>query len=285
MNDQANEKQITYWNDAAGPKWVDMRPMLDRQLLPFGAAALEAARIPPGARVLDVGCGCGATTRTLGGTVGPSGSVVGVDVSEVMLETARAEARAAGLTNVTFLRADAQTHPFPPASFDRLYSRFGVMFFADPTAAFANLLKALVPGGRLAFICWQPLAENAWCRLPLEAAAPHLTLDPPHDPNAPGPFAFGDRTRLARFLTSAGYLHVRCEDLRITMDVGGGLSLDDAVAVLLRLGPLGTALTTADPAVVPLIAKGTRERIAQFETAQGVRIPAAAWVVSAERPS
>src|SRR5262249_38336345 len=149
--------------------------------------------------VLDVGCGCGDSTVDLARRVAPDGTVVGMDISAVMLERARQTAREQGV-NARFEHADAQTHAFAPASFDVLFSRFGVMFFADPTAAFANLRSALRPGGKLAFVCWQSLAENPWMLVPLGAAFQIIPPPPMPAPDAPGPFAFADQSRVRSIL-------------------------------------------------------------------------------------
>src|SRR6185503_11565956 len=184
-----NAEQIKYWNETAAPKWVEYQAVLDTQLEELGRLAMERARLVPGERVLDVGCGCGATTRALAARVGARGSAHGVDISAPMLARAAELTRAAGVGNVRFTNADAQTYAFEPGGADVLFSRFGVMFFTDPPAAFTNLRRALRPGGRVAFVCWQPLAENPWLLVPLSTAAQHIQLPPPPAPGAPGPFA------------------------------------------------------------------------------------------------
>jgi SAM-dependent methyltransferase len=241
---------------------------------------MERARIVPGERVLDVGCGCGATSRALAALVGPTGSVHGVDISAPLRARATALAREAGLANVRFTNADAQTHSFEPGSVDVVFSRFGVMFFADPPAAFRNLRGALRRGGRVAFVCWQALGENPWLMVPLGAAAQHLTLTPPA-PGAPGPFAFADPDRVRGILEQAGLGRVEHESLRTTLTVGGG-GLDEAVRFLLEgVGPTSAALREADPAVRPRVYAAVREAMAPFVTPEGVRMPAAAWIVTA----
>src|SRR5947199_350388 len=196
-----NAEQIKYWNETAGPKWIAFQRLLDAQLEPLGRRTMDAAGSVGGERVLDVGCGCGDTTLELGRRVGPEGRVLGVDVSGGMVARAAEAAREARLRNVGFENADAQTHRFARGEFDVLYSRFGVMFFADAAAAFTNLRSALGPGGRLAFICWQALRENPWLAVPLAAAARHLTLPPPPAPDAPGPFSLGDPERVRGILS------------------------------------------------------------------------------------
>src|SRR2546425_11062457 len=219
---EANAEQIRYWNEAAGPKWVVFQKVIDAQIAPLGERAMDRAGIAPGERVIDVGCGCGGTTIALGGRVGPAGLVFGIDISAPMLERAAETARAAGLTNVRFENADAQTHRLSPGAFDIVYSRFGVMFFADPVAAFANLRAALRSGGRLAFVCWQALRQNPWLFLPLQAAAQHLTLPPPPAPHPPGPFAFADPERAPGILARAGVDDIVLDERPATLTLGAG---------------------------------------------------------------
>jgi len=212
-----NAEQIRFWNEQAGPQWVAGADRLDALLSHLGEIAMERARLPAGARVLDVGCGCGDTSLTLARRVGPAGRVLGIDISGVMLERARERAHAAAVSHVAFTQADAQTHTFPRAEFDAVFSRFGVMFFADPTAAFANLGGALRAGGQVTFVCWRPLAENPWILVPLMAAAAHVTLPPPPAPGTPGPFSLGDADRVRDILQQAGFVEVVCESLDSAM--------------------------------------------------------------------
>ena len=164
-----NAQQVEYWN-TQGARWVEVGPRIDAQLEPLGLATIERAAVRVGERVLDVGCGCGQATLQLAERVGATGSVLGSDISEPMLARARERAGEAGLENVEFRQGDAQTEPFPESHFDLIFSRYGVMFFADSEAAFANLRVALRPGGRLVFVCWQELGKNPWLEQPLGAA-------------------------------------------------------------------------------------------------------------------
>jgi SAM-dependent methyltransferase len=278
-----NAEQIQYWNETAGPKWVALQSRLEGQIASFGHHAMERGRIGPGDSVLDVGCGCGGTTIDIGRRVGPRGTAAGVDVSAVMLEHARGAARAAELDNVRFEQADAQVHVFAPASVDVVYSRFGVMFFDDPVAAFGNLRRALRPDGRLAFVCWRTLFENPWVTIPLSAVARHVPLPAPPAPGAPGPFAFGDETRVRAIVERAGFTNVRVEPLDETLTVGGGRDLDAAVDFLLQIGPAAAALREAPPDAGPRVASAVRETLAAHHTADGVRLGGAAWIVTARR--
>ena len=183
--------------------WAEVREPLELQLAPLGRHALAALAPQPGESVLDIGCGGGETALALARAVAPDGTVVGVDLSAAVL--AFAERAAEGCARVRFVQADAQLFPFEPASFDAAFSRFGVMFFADPTAAFINIRRSLRPNGRLAFVCWRALEENPLDILPLSAASAHLPPQPAHDPDAPGPFAFANPDRVRGILESAGF--------------------------------------------------------------------------------
>ncbi|HJQ56388.1 MAG TPA: methyltransferase domain-containing protein, partial [Vineibacter sp.] len=167
--------------------WAEVREPLERQLAPLGRHALTALAPRPGESVLDIGCGGGETALDLARAVAPDGTVVGIDLSAAVLAFARRAAE--GCQRLRFIQADAQSFPFEPASFDAAFSRFGVMFFTDPTAAFVNIRRSLRPNGRLAFVCWRALEENPLDSLPLQAAAAHLPPQPAADPEAPGPFA------------------------------------------------------------------------------------------------
>lgn len=283
MSEQPNAEQIAYWNEQAGASWVAAQAVVDQQIGPLGRLAMDRAAVAPGERVLDVGTGCGDTALELGRRVGPAGNVLGADISRLMLERARERARAAALTHVRFEEADAQTHAFAPASFDLVYSRFGVMFFVDPTAAFANLRAGLRPGGRVAFVCWRALVENPWMLVPLQAAFAHIAPPAPPPPDAPGPFAFADAERVRRILTGAGLADVRIEPLDETLTIGGGGDLDRAVEFLLRIGPLGRLLREAAPGAGEAVAGAVREAMRPYHGSEGVRMPSAAWIVSARR--
>ena len=278
--DDANANQITYWNDAPGRTWADLQDQLDIQLEPMGAAVLAALALRSRERVIDVGCGCGQTTLALAEAVGPEGLALGIDISAPMLSVARA--RSAGRPQVRVLEADAQTYPFDPGSFDALHSRFGVMFFDDPTAAFANLRKALKPGGRLAFLCWRTPAENPIMTLPMAAAAKHLPPPEPTTPGAPGPFAFADAERVRAILASAGFADV---DLAPQDMPAGGNALDAALDLALRVGPLGRMLREHPEADRDAAVADVRAALAAHARPDGrVFMDSATWIVTARNP-
>ncbi len=280
-----NAQQIEYWNEGSGARWVAMNEVIDAQIAPLGEAGIEAAAVAEGERVLDVGCGCGQTSLQLAERVGRHGEVLGIDISAVMLERAVQRAAQTGLANVRFRNADAQTERFSER-FDLLFSRFGVMFFASPVEAFANLLAALRPGGRLTCVTWRPLAENPWMGLPLEAAARHLPArDEAPDPTAPGPFAFADSARVESILEEAGFVGASHERLTQTLRVGGGQTFDQTVSFVAQLGPLGAALRESEEDVRERVLQAVREALEPYRSGGdgGVRMQAGAWIVRARK--
>jgi SAM-dependent methyltransferase len=277
-----NAEQITYWNEQTGPKWVALQHRLDEQISPFGLAAMERAGVGRGERALDVGCGCGQTSLQLALRVGERGGVTGIDISAPMLARAAQRAREAGLSSVRFEHADAQTHGFAAGSYDVAFSRFGVMFFADPPAAFANLRRGLAAGGRLAFVCWQGLERNPWMSVPLRAAARHVPLPAPPPPGTPGPFAFGDAERVRGILGQAGFRGIELEAVESEVWLGGRGSLDEAVAFALEgVGPTSALLREAAATAREAVRASVREALEPHATPDGVRMPASAWIATA----
>ena len=276
--DGPNAEQIRYWNETLGPRWVEQGDLLDAQIAPLGVAAMERARPATGERVLDVGCGCGQTTVQLAERVGPQGSVFGVDISAPMLE--RARARAAAHANVRFANADAQTHDFHER-FDLAFSRFGVMFFADPGAAFANVRRALRPGGRVAFVCWQGIDRNPWLLVPLRAVVGIVDLPAPPPPGAPGPFSFADPERVRGILEAGGFEAVALERLEGELAIGAGGDLERAVQFTLQMGPVSAALRDAGVDLRLRAADAIRAALAPLASEAGVRAGYAAWIATA----
>lgn len=279
-----NEKMAAYWNEQAGPRWVRNLDRMDAAIEDIGLAAIEVGAPSAGERVLDVGCGCGTTTLELARRVGPKGLVHGLDISGPMLDRARERLAEAGHAHATVERGDAQVHDFDQP-FDLVFSRFGVMFFEDPTAAFANLLTAVRPGGRMAFVCWRARELNPWMWTAMLAAAQHVDLPPaPDDPHAPGPFGLHDAERLSRILSEAGWSGASLDDIEVTMRIGGGVSVDQAVAFSMESGPMPDLLRDADEPTRERVAASVREVLLPHEGPDGVAMPGAARIVSARRP-
>ena len=273
-----NAEQIEYWNEQAGPRWVALQERTDAMLEPLGREALDVAAPERGESALDVGCGCGQTVLALAERVGAGGRVLGLDPSATMLE--RARRRAEGLSQVRFEVGDAQTHAFGGERFDLVFSRFGVMFFADPIAAFANLRAALVDGGRLAFVCWQEPARNDWARVPMQALLEHVPAPPPAEPGAPGPFSFADGERVAKILREAGFADVRVEPSVGLLSLGGARTLDEAVEFAFKIGPASRMLADQPPATVAAARESVREALAAHASDEGIRVPRATWIAT-----
>jgi ubiquinone/menaquinone biosynthesis C-methylase UbiE len=198
-----NADQIAYWNGPGGQRWADRQQAQDILLKPIADTLIDRAKPKAGERIIDVGCGSGATSIAFAQQVGSSGHVFGIDISGPML--ARARASAPRELPVDFALADATIYPFDPASFDLLASRFGVMFFAEPSRSFANMRKALRPSGRLAFACWREPRENPFFMAPLQAVYKHVPKLPQQGPEDPGPFSFASEARVHRILGEAGF--------------------------------------------------------------------------------
>lgn len=277
-----NADQIEYWNGDAGEKWARHQDRLDVMLAPFSNALLILAAVKPGERVMDIGCGCGATTFDLASAAGDKGRALGVDISAPMI--ARARERAAALhSKAEFLLADAATHDFGATQFDVLTSRFGIMFFDDPVSAFGHIRKALAPGGRTGFVCWRPFRENPWAALPMMAALPHLPPQEPPVPGAPGPFAFDDASRFRDVLTKAGFRAIDIQPFDAELTLGAGADpVETALHQSLEIGPLARALKTMPEEKRDTITDAVRKALAANLKDGAVRLPGAVWLVSAK---
>ena len=281
----AAQVQSAEWNGRTGAAWLTHQERLDRMLAPFGAAAFEAALPAQAEHVLDIGCGAGSTTLALARAIGPYGIATGLDISEPLLARARARAMEAGIA-VSFLLADAARHGFEPESVDLLFSRFGVMFFDDPVAAFGNLRRALKPGGRLAFVCWRGAEENDWVRLPMTAVRSIVPPQTPLDPDAPGPFSFGDAKRVKTILTEAGFTDIGFAAFDRDLLFGTGISRDaaieDALEQAFEVGPLSRALADQPEHIRLQAVQAVRAAFAQRVSGTSVVIRGAAWIVTAQ---
>jgi len=279
-----NSEQIEYWNGEAGKRWAQDDDTMARLLGPISEALLAHAPLDGCKSALDVGCGGGSQSLMLAQRLGETARVLGVDISEPMLEVARrkAETPAAGRASLEFLRADASSHAFPPGSFDLLFSRFGVMFFDDPVAAFANMRGALL--GKLAFCCWQAVKDNDWVRIPLKAALQHLPAPEPPPPNAPGPFAFADPDRVQFILESAGFSNVALHPFATTLRISEAPGLPEAVRELARIGPVSRLLADQPQSVLDKVFPAMEAALEPYFKEEALDLQASVWLVTATSP-
>jgi ubiquinone/menaquinone biosynthesis C-methylase UbiE len=279
---ERNIDQAAYWNGPAGRRWTDRQELQDSVLAPVSERLFERAEAASGERALDIGCGCGATTLELARRVAPGGNVLGLDISAPML--ARARERAPAGASATFAEADATVYPFEPGGADLLFSRFGVMFFAEPAHSFANMRKGLRRGGRVAFACWRQPRENPWLMVPLQAAyqcAPRL---PEVGADDPGPFAFASEERVRRILSEAGFSGIALQPRDLLLDVAVGRGLDAAVEGAMAIGPTSRALQEQPHDIVAAATGAIRAALAPFETEGRVPLAGAIWLVTATNP-
>lgn len=270
---QTNTDQIAFWNGDAGQKWVRSQERLDRMLSAVSDKIIEAAQATPDDNVLDIGCGCGDTSIAIARS---GAKVTGIDISAPMLAHARHRA-----PDISFLEADASTHGFTRAH-SLLFSRFGVMFFADPDSAFANLRRSLKPAGRLAFACWRDWRENEWVRVPMSVARPLLPPQPQLGPEDPGPFSFADLGRVRRILSNAGFDRIEARPVDVPMEMGK--TLDEAVSHLQEIGPVSRMLTDAGPETRQKVIAAISDAVRPYGTRLPVTMGGAIWIVTAKSP-
>jgi SAM-dependent methyltransferase len=277
----ANAEQARLWDGTEGDHWVAHQARYDAITGAFTERLLGAAALADGDRVLDIGCGCGQTTR-LAARQTTSGLALGIDLSAVMLERARAQARDEGIENAHFDRGDAQIYPFAPGAFDVAISRFGVMFFNDPIAAFTNIGRAVRSGGWITFLAWQDLVRNEWITVPATAALAHVPFPELDTPDAPGPFSLADPDRITHVLGQAGYDEITTTSIETPMPLGR--DADDVVSFMAETDIARTLLDQADPATAAKALDAVRDALRAHEGPDGIALGAAAWLVAARRP-
>ncbi|MDP5216132.1 methyltransferase domain-containing protein [Ruegeria sp. 2205SS24-7] len=273
--DSPNAEQQEYWSATpSGRKWLTYEDHLDAAMAPILDLVVQRAKLQPGERVIDIGCGTGASLLAAAERVGPTGDVLGLDIAEPFLERAAARAAQAGLANVSVRQGDAQVASFDGPPRDVLISRFGMMFFADPQAAFANLSRALRPGGRMCFAAWGGFSSNPWFRLPFEAAADRLGTPPPADPDAPGPMGFQNAERVTGLMRAAGLQDVRCDSVDVLMTPMG--RVEDVATQCLRVGPAARLMRffEGNQEDAAEIEQDITRRLHEMITSDGLRIPA-----------
>ncbi len=274
-----NADQLAFWNGPGGHTWVARQAHTDVTLRPVSEALLAHAAPRVGERVLDVGCGCGASTLELARAVGPSGAVAALDISAPMLAEARVRAEAAGITNIAWRQADAATAALD--EYDLLTSNFGLTFFGDPVAAFAHLRGAAHRGARMVFVCWRSLAENPWIEVPMRAVSGRLPPRASGDPHAPGMFAFADRQRVADVLAAAGWGPTQLDALDCDLDIAAGLGLEEAVVQSTRIGAVSGRLRGQPIEVVESAVATIRDVLRPHVDGAHVRLPGSMWLVRA----
>jgi SAM-dependent methyltransferase len=279
----ANTAQHEYWNKVAGPRWVGLGDLVERRVRPVNDLLLARSGVAAGESVLEIGCGTGATTLPLSRAVGERGRVVGIDISAPMLAGARKRIAESGVGNVALLEADAQVHRFEPDRFDLIISRFGIMFFVDPVAAFRNVLPAARPRGRLCFACWAPLEENRHWLIPYEVALRHLGPPAPSDPHAPGPLAFSEPAYVRSILETAGFAEIEID--RETPEIIGSTPEEEAEYAC-AMGPPARLIEEKKPddAARETIRREMVEAFAAYAKGDELRLPSTVFLVTARRP-
>jgi ubiquinone/menaquinone biosynthesis C-methylase UbiE len=277
--DDRNTDQIAYWNGDAGTLWTERQDKMDKVLAPVSDAIISAAKPDVGEHVLDIGCGCGATALEIAAKVGPAGSALGVDISAQMLT--RARERTPHGVPATFVLADATTYLFKPKGTDLIVSRFGVMFFAEPTRAFANIRSALKSNGRMVFACWRAPKLNPFFMTPLKAVYKHVPKLPEIHPDDPGPFALQSEQRVQQILADAGFADIRLDPQNLYLDIAHGAGLEAAVQAALEIGPAHRALTDQPDSKRAAATAEIRSTLAASQVGQTVPLGAAIWLVSA----
>jgi SAM-dependent methyltransferase len=281
MNQIANSDMSEFWNTSGGRMWVDNQAIISSSMTPIGQVAMNALNLTEGDRVLDIGCGFGDTSFEISQRVGVNGRVLGVDISRIIIASANKNMLSKKHKNVSFECIDAQTHKFPKHNFDVVYSRLGVMFFEDSEAAFSNIRQSLTPGGRMAFVCWQPVEAIEWISLPLEIVASYVSLPPPSPSGSSGPFSFGNPDKVKQVLNSAGFVDIKIEPSISKISIG--VNTDEALKFLTHIGPAGKILDDPeiDIAIQARFDAELRSVLSSRLTNQGVELGAATWIVSA----
>jgi SAM-dependent methyltransferase len=274
----SNDRGAAFWNGTMGHAWVAQQAVISDVFKSVTNVSLDAAAAGPGEQVIDIGCGTGDTLLAFAEAVGQSGSVLGVDVSRPMLELAKHRVAEAGLTNVSCALADATTYAFEPRRANLVYSRFGVMFFDDPTKAFANIRTGMKAGGRLVFICFRAMQESPWFRVPVDAARPHVPSLPPANPFAPGMFSLACEERLRAILVDAGFEHIAIDAINVPVD---GKDVTQSIAFMTSAGPLPALLENGSDQQRKRATEAVRDVLTKHLGADGRGLHVGVWLVSA----
>lgn len=284
----ANAGQAGLWNGDTGQRWAAAQSRVERAFAPLTEAFLARLPLRPDARVLDVGCGAGDLSLALAARLGPAGHVLGLDISEPLLAVARSRPRpGSAAASVEFLAGDAATLPLP-GDRDVLVSRFGVMFFDDPAAAFRHLGTALRPGGRLAMLCWADPGGNAWAGVPAAAIREIAGTPEPLPPGAPGAFAFSDPDRVAAILAAGGFSEIEAGRIEADVVLGQAGSeedaLDEAALYGATLTPAHRLLLEAPDEMLARARARIKDALRPYLRHGAVRLPASCWIYRARKP-
>lgn len=280
-----NREEIDYWNGQAGQNWVNENRLTDIMYQPFGDRAVARAEPTAGERILDIGCGCGTTTMKLAKLVEPGGAITALDASSVMLDVFRRRTESAAVP-INIVNADAETYALEPGSYDLMFSQFGVMFFANPTAAFANFHRALKPGGRISFVCWRGPESNPFMMVPFNAVRHFMPELAPPNPDAPAsPLSFASREKVEKMLADAGFVDVDLDPFETDASMGEG-SLEECTRYIVAFagGTVGAVIRGAGEENTAAIINALQAGLAPYHKDNRVKLGASAWIVSARRP-
>jgi ubiquinone/menaquinone biosynthesis C-methylase UbiE len=281
QTDSPNAREVQYWNSAQTRIWADDYEVIDRLFAGLTRVALDHAAPKLGERVIDIGCGSGTTVLELAARVGQSGYVLGADVSKPSVEKARERIAAAGVQQAEITLCDVSTHTFPANSFDLVFSRFGVMFFADPVAAFANIHQAMKSDGRLAVAVFRTPQENKWATAALAAVRHLLPPITPPGPEDPGQFSWADAARVHRILETAGFQDISLTPHDPEMPLAGRGGAAEAASFMSRVGPVVRATSDASEQRRKEVRAALEAFFKIHEGPTGIVLPGAIWVVTA----
>jgi SAM-dependent methyltransferase len=279
----SNEEQIEYWNGEAGERWAEDDHIMEQLLRPVTEDLLAHIQTDNCKSALDIGCGGGSQSLLLAQQLGADARVLGLDISAPMLEVARGKLKDedTGRALVEFRQGDAAVEPFEEGAFDLLFSRFGVMFFDDPAAAFANISRALCPGAQLGFCCWRPLKDNDWTWIPLQAALAHVPPPEPPEPGAPGPFALADPARVESILAASGFGNIELKQHPITLRFGHYPTLGENLREMARIGPISRLLAEQDGDTIERVFSAMEEALGPYFKDGALQLPGSVWFVTA----
>lgn len=284
----SKQEQLEYWNGESGQRWAEQDALMARLLQPVGEALLDHAGLDQCHHVVDVGCGGGSQSRMLAKRLSADAKITGIDISEPLLAVAKGNnSQVENTASIEYLLADAEEYNFPTAQFDGLFSRFGVMFFSDPIAAFTNLRKSLSDEAKLAFACWQAMEKNDWVRIPIEIAMQYVTLpdNMVPDAEAPGPFALAREERIRGILLQAGFNNIEVVSHLQEVRLGESSNLQESIREMADIAPVQRLLVGQDESVKEQVYKALETNMAQYYQDGAIVLPGAIWFVTATAAS